>query len=217
MCLAWSLLGSDKMAEKVVSFTRMDEGTYEDYQMLASLEHEYCDGTADRILGQLEGQGRESLTGYKINRLEHGLQSAARAEYDGADIDWIVAALIHDIGDGLSPQNHDRMAAEIIRPYVREEVSWVVEKHGIFQMKYYGHHYGWDADKRDEFRDNPYWQSCADFCERWDQMSFDPDYPMPPLSHFEPMLREVFSRKAWDETHLKPGVVVGLPEDRHPR
>lgn len=205
------------MAEKVVSFTRMDEGTFEDYQMLASLEHEYCDRTADRILDQLEGQGRESLTGYKINRLEHGLQSAARAEYDGADMDWIVAALIHDIGDGLSPQNHDRMAAEIIRPYVREEVSWVVEKHGIFQMKYYGHHYGWDADKRDEFRDSPYWQSCADFCERWDQMSFDPDYPMPPLSNYEPMVREVFSRKAWDEAYLRPGVVVGLPQDRHPR
>ena len=142
---------------KQVSFTRMDEGTFEDYQMLAELEHDYCAMTADRILAQLAMQAEDTMTGYKITRLEHGLQSAARAEADGADIDWVVAALIHDIGDGLSPQNHDRMAAEIIRPFVREEVSWVVEKHGIFQMKYYGHHYGWDADKREEYRDNPYW------------------------------------------------------------
>ena len=170
------------MDDKTVSFTRMDEGTREDYQLLAELEHGYVAMTADRVIAQLALQATETLSGYKINRLEHGLQSAARAEYDGADIDWIVAALIHDIGDGLAPQNHDRMAAEVIRPFVREEVSWVVEKHGIFQMKYYGHHYGWDPDKRDEFRDNPYWQSCADFCERWDQTSFDPDYPMPGLN-----------------------------------
>lgn len=199
------------MADKVVSFTRMDEGTFDDYQMLAELEHEYCSMTADRILAQLALQAEDTLSGYKISRLEHGLQSAARAEHDGADLDWIVAALLHDIGDGLSPQNHDRMAAEIIRPFVREEVAWVVEKHGIFQMKYYAHHYGWDNDKRDEFKGHPYWQSCADFCERWDMTSFDPDYPMPPLSHFEPMLREVFGRKAWDETHIMAGVALGLP------
>jgi predicted HD phosphohydrolase len=196
---------------KQVSFTRMDEGTFEDYQMLAELEHDYCAMTADRILAQLAMQAEDTMTGYQITRLEHGLQSAARAEADGADIDWVVAALIHDIGDGLSPQNHDRMAAEIIRPFVREEVSWVVEKHGIFQMKYYGHHYGWDADKREEYRDNPYWQSCADFCERWDQTSFDPNYPMPDLDHFASKLREVFGRKAWDEAHIMPGVAKGLP------
>lgn len=196
---------------KEVSFTRMDQGTFDDYQMLAELEHSYVSMTADRILAQLALQAEDTMTGYKINRLEHGLQSAARAEADGADIDWVVAALVHDIGDGLSPQNHDRMAAEILRPFVREEVAWVVEKHGIFQMKYYGHHYGWDSDKRDEFKGHPYWQSCADFCERWDQTSFDPDYPMPDLDHFAPKLREVFGRKAWDEAHIMPGVAKGLP------
>ena len=198
-----------------VSFIHMVDGTYEDYRLLHDLEEGYLDNTAERILKQMAALGHESLSGYKINRLEHGLQSAARAEKDGADIDWIVAALLHDIGDGLSPQNHDRMAAEIIRPFVREEVSWVVEKHGIFQMKYYGHHYGWNPDSRDEYKDHPYWQSCADFCERWDQMSFDPDYPFSPLEHFAPMVREVFARKAWDEAHTKPGVVTGLPPNRH--
>jgi len=198
-----------------VSFRRMDEGSFEDYKLLHDYEVDYHKETPRRILEQLALQGKESLSGYQINRLEHGLQSASRAEKDGADLDWIVAALIHDIGDGLSPQNHDRMAAEIIRPFVREEVAWVVEKHGIFQMKYYAHHYDWDPDKRDEFRGHPYWQSCADFCDRWDQMSFDPDYPMKDLDHFAPMVHEVFSRKAWDDDVIKAGVVVGLPASRH--
>lgn len=198
-----------------VSFVRMDEGSFEDYKLLHDYELDYQKETPRRILEQLALQGKELLSGYQINRLEHGLQSASRAEKDGADLDWIVAALIYDIGDGLSPQNHDRMAAEIIRPFVREEVAWVVEKHGIFQMKYYAHHYDWDPDKRDEFRDHPYWQSCADFCERWDQMSFDPNYPMKDLDHFAPMVHEVFNRKAWDDQVIKAGVVVGLPANRH--
>lgn len=199
------------MDDKVVSFSRMDEGTSEDYQRLAELEHEYVKFTGDRILAQLALQADDAMSGYKISRLQHGLQSAARAENDGADIDWIVAALIHDIGDGLSPQNHDRMAAEIIRPFVREEVSWVVEKHGIFQMKYYAHHYGWDNNKRDEFKGHQYFQSCADFCHRWDMVSFDPDYPTPDLDHFAPLVQQVFGRKAWDEAHIMPGVVKGIP------
>ena len=207
-------MANNNQSEQTVSFTRMDEGTFDDYQLLAELEHDYLAQTADRILDQLAAQADDTLTGYKISRLEHGLQSATRAEHDGADIDWIAAALIHDIGDGLSPQNHDRMAAEILRPFVREEVSWVVEKHGIFQMKYYGQHYGWNPDERDQFKDNPYWQSCADFCARWDMMSFDPEYPMHNLDHFKPIVRDVFARKAWDRAHIKPGIMCGLPEIR---
>ena len=127
------------------------------------------------------------------------------------DIDWVVGALLHDVGDGLAPQNHDRFSAEVIRPFVREEVSWVVEHHGIFQMVYYAHHYGWDENARDRFKDNIYFKSCADFCERWDQSSFDPDFPTEDLLFFAPMVREVFGRKAYDSSILRPGVAVGLP------
>ncbi|WP_420565472.1 HD domain-containing protein [Thalassobaculum sp.] len=193
-----------------VSFTQMKDGTREDYLLLAEHEHAYQSGTADRILSELRRQGEQTLEGYKITRLEHGLQSAARAEADGADIDWIVGALLHDIGDALAPQNHDRMAAEVIRPFVRWEVSWVVEHHGIFQMLYYAHHYGWDRDARDRFRDHPCFQLCADFCERWDQASFDPDYPTPPLEHFEPMVRAVFARKAYDPAVIREGETTAL-------
>ena len=199
------------MSEKTqVSFTQMKDGTKEDYLLLERLEKPYLGMTADRILDELRRQGEATLEGYRITRLQHGLQSATRAEADGADIDWIVGALLHDIGDGLAPQNHDRFSAEVIRPFVRWDVAWVVEHHGIFQMLYYAKHYGWDENARDEFKDHPCFDSCAEFCERWDQSSFDPDYPMKSLEYFEPMVREVFARKAYDPEVVREGHVSPL-------
>ena len=195
---------------KTVSFTAMKDGTREEYALLARLEKPFLALTADRVLDELRRADEVTLEGYKISRLTHGLQSATRAMRDGADIDWVVGALLHDIGDGLAPQNHDRMSAEVIRPFVRWDVAWVVEHHGIFQMLYYAHHYGWDRDARERFRDHPCFDSCAEFCERWDQSSFDPDYPTEPLSRFEPMLREVFGRKAYDPEVLREGFVSSL-------
>ncbi|MEO1277232.1 MAG: HD domain-containing protein [Pseudomonadota bacterium] len=197
--------------QETVSFTQMKDGTREDYKLLERLEKPFLAGTADRLLQELAAQEAEALPGYKITRLQHGLQSATRARRDGADVDWVVAALLHDIGDRLAPQNHDRMAAEIMRPYVREEVAWVVEHHGIFQMAYYAHHFGWDPEERQRFADHPCFQSCADFCERWDQTSFDPDYPMDPLDSFIEQVRAVFARKAYDPAVIQAGVVKGLP------
>ena len=197
------------MAE-TVSFTAMKDGTREEYALLARLEKPFLALTADRVLDELRRADEVTLEGYKISRLTHGLQSATRAMRDGADIDWVVGALLHDIGDGLAPQNHDRMSAEVIRPFVRWDVAWVVEHYGIFQMLYYAHHYGWDRDARERFRDHPCFDSCAEFCERWDQSSFDPDYPTEPLSRFEPMLREVFGRKAYDPAVLREGFVSSL-------
>ena len=194
-----------------VSFTQMKDGTAEDYALLAEKEKPYLALTADRVLDELRRQGNVSLEGYRITRLDHALQAATRAEDEGADIDWIVGALLHDIGDGLAPQNHDKFSAEVIRPFVRWDVAWVVEHHGIFQMIYYAHHYGWDENARDRFRDHPCFQACADFCERWDQSSFDPEYTPRPLGHFEPMVRQVFARKAWDAAVLREGEVTDLP------
>ena len=196
---------------ETVSFTAMADGTREDYEMLAAREELYVAGIADRLLKELASQAEDTMTGYKITRLEHGLQSATRARRDGADVDWVVAALLHDIGDGLAPQNHDKFAAEIMRPYMRDEVVWVVEHHGIFQMYYYAHHYGWDRELREKYKDSPFYQSCVDFCERWDQSSFDPDYPMDPLDSFADDVHSVFARKAYDPEVQQTGVVLGLP------
>lgn len=195
---------------RTVGFKQMKDGTREDYLLLEEKEKPFHAMTPDRILDELRRHGEATLEGYRITRLAHGLQSATRAERDGADIDWIVGALLHDIGDGLAPQNHDRFSAEVIRPFVRWDVAWVVEHHGIFQMLYYAHHYGWDRNAREQFRDHPCFDSCAEFCERWDQSSFDPDYDTLPLEHFEPMVREVFRRKAYDPDVLREGYVSPL-------
>ena len=200
------------MQEKTVKFVEMKDGDKEDYLLLQELEKPYLKMTPNRIIEELKRQGDVSLEGYKITRLEHGLQSGTRALRAGADLDWIVGALLHDIGDGLAPQNHDRMSAEVVRPYVREEVSWVIEHHGIFQMIYYAHHYGWDKNARDRFKDNIYFKSCSDFCERWDQSCFDPSYNSEPLETFEPMIKEVFTRKAYDPLVLRSKEVRGLPK-----
>ncbi len=195
---------------RTVTFTQMKDGTKEDYALLRELEEPYLALTADRVLDELRRQGDVTLEGYQVTRLEHGLQAATRAERDGADIDWIVAALLHDIGDGLAPQNHDRFSAEVLRPFVRWDVAWVVEHHGIFQMIYFARHYGWDENARDRFRDHPCFDSCAEFCDRWDQSSFDPAYEARPLEHFEPMVREVFARTAYDPAVIREGYVSEL-------
>lgn len=181
-----------------VSFTQMKDGTKEDYDFLTRHEADYVAGTGERLLTALESLD-ESLSGYQITRLGHSLQSATRAWRDGADADWVVSALLHDIGDIFAPMNHDEYAAAILKPYVREQCRWVVETHGDFQMVYYAHHVdGMDPDKRERHRGHRFFEDCATFCERWDQSSFDPDYDTLPLDFFRPMVAEVFGRTPYD-------------------
>jgi predicted HD phosphohydrolase len=179
---------------KKVSFTEMKNGTKADYELLTKYEHEFVSGLPDRILQELKNLG-ESLDGYKVSRLEHSLQSATRAEKDGADEEMIVATLIHDIGDSLAPNNHSQLVAAILRPYVSEKVYWIILHHGMFQEYYYAHHVGRDRNVRDQFKDHPYYQDAVNFCEKWDQKSFDPDYKSYSLEHFEPLVRRLFSKE----------------------
>ena len=187
---------------KTVEFTQMKDGTREEYIYLQGLEHDYIRGLPDRLLVALKRLG-DSMEGYQVSRLAHSLQSATLAEADGADIETIVAALVHDIGDDLAPENHSQLAAAVLRPYVRAEVTWIVEMHGLFQMQYYAHHYGKDPNGYLAYKDHPWFDACQRFCERYDQAAFDPAYPTQPLSHFEPMLREVFTRAPFDPAILK--------------
>ena len=187
-----------------VKFTQMKDGDRADYTLLADYEREFVKGTADRLLAAMVNLD-EGLTGYRVTRLGHSLQSATRAWFDGADIDWVVGALLHDIGDIFAPHNHDEYAATILRPFVREQVSWCVQNHGDFQLIYYGNFVGANPNKRDIHKGNIYFEDCLEFCERWDQSSFDPDYQNKPLTFFSEMVREVFARKAYDPLVLKPG------------
>ena len=182
---------------KTVAFRQMIDGTREEYEYLTAHEEAYAKGLPDRVLSALQ-QLDNSLSGYQVTRLDHSLQTATRAEADGADEEMIVAALIHDIGDDLAPFNHSQYAASILRPYVRPEVTWVINQHGLFQNYYYIHHLGGDRLEREKHKDHPWYQSCVEFCEKWDQASFDPDYPTHSLAHFEPMVRRIFTRPAFD-------------------
>ena len=118
---------------------------------------------------------------------------------------WVVATLLHDIGDELAPYNHAEFAASILRPYVREEVTWVIAQHGVFQSYYFAHHLDGDRDGRDAFAEHPWYDLCADFCARWDQNSFNPDDPIDELESFADDVREVFARTAWDPAVIAPG------------
>jgi predicted HD phosphohydrolase len=180
----------------VASFTAMADGTADDYAMLDLYERVHAAGLPDRVLETLD-RLTGSLGGYQITRLEHSLQSATRARLDGADVNWIVAALVHDIGDELAPFNHSEYAAAIVQPYVPAEVHWVVQHHGVFQSYYYAHHLGGDRHARDQYRDHRWGPLCERFCAEWDQNSFDPDFPIHDLSSFEDEVHEVFGRVAW--------------------
>ncbi len=193
--------------QQTVSFTRMEAGTKEDYALLDRLEKAYISALPQRILSALENL-QDSLGGYQVTRLEHSLQTATRAEEDGADIELIVAALIHDIGDDLAPENHSQMAAAILRPYVRAEVTWILEHHGIFQMVYYADKLGLNKDERERYRGHKWFDSAEKFCGAWDQASFDPAYASKPLSYFAPMVEEIFSRPAFSPA------IIGKPDSQ---
>lgn len=182
-----------------VSFIRMEDGTAEEYEFLDGLEDQYKAGLVDRLIEALS-KLEHSLSGYQINRLEHCLQAATRAYEAGENEQVIVAALLHDIGDELAPYSHSEMAAAILRPFVSDEVYWVVRHHGIFQMYYYAHHCGGDRNARDRYRDHPHYEAAVHFCANYDQNCFDPDYESKPLEFFRPILERVFDRpSAFDE------------------
>src|SRR3954469_5650052 len=147
---------------ETVRFTSMAEGTADDYALLDRYEEQYTAGLPDRMLDSLE-RLRTSFAGYQVTRSEHSLQSATRALRDGRDEEYVVAALLHDIGDELAPYTHGEMVAAILRPYVRPEVTWIVEHHGAFQLLYYGHHTGDDPDTRERWRGHRWFGACAEF------------------------------------------------------
>ena len=181
---------------KEVTFIEMKDGTKEDYLLLDKHEKKYVNNTADRLLKFMKGLD-STLEGYKISRLEHSLQTATRALNDKADDEMIVAALLHDVGDELAPLNHSEYAAAVLKPYVSEKTHWIVEKHGEFQMYYYAHHLGGNKNQRDKYKGHKYYKDTVDFCEKWDQKSFDPNYKSLSLKEFEPIVKKIFSRKPY--------------------
>jgi predicted HD phosphohydrolase len=173
-------------------FKAMTQGTREDWQIIAGHAKDFNKGLADRVLAHLALLDGD-YGGFPIDRLAHSLQSATRAYHDGMDEEYVVCALLHDIGDTLGSYNHPDIAAAILKPFVSEANHWMVANHGVFQGYYFFEHLGLDKDMRDHFRDHPHFEHTARFCHRHDQSAFDPDYDNLPLSFFEPMVRRLFA------------------------
>ena len=181
------------MDMKKVKFTQMKDGTKDDYLLLEKHEKKFIKETPSRILKYISSL-TSTLEGYQVSRLEHSLQSATRALQDKAENEMIVAALLHDIGDELAFHNHSEFAAAVLKPYVSEKTHWIVEKHGIFQLYYYAHHLGYNKDERESYKGHKYYKDTIDFCENWDQKSFDPNFKSVTLKDLEPYVKKIFSR-----------------------
>jgi predicted HD phosphohydrolase len=177
------------------TFTRMDQSTKEEWAVIGAETFKNQARVAERVLDML--RSLEDVTdGFATNQLVHCLQTATRAERDGADSEVVIASLCHDIGKAISVPNHPAIAAEILKPYVRPEVYDMIRVHQDFQGKHYYEHFGGDPNARDKHREalNEETFSLAErFADDWDQISFDPDYDTLPLDHFEPLVREVFA------------------------
>lgn len=175
------------------TWTSFEQAEKPDWDAVMAYEEAFNAALPERMLAAICSLD-EDWTPYPINRYQHCLQAATRAYTDGADEEIIVAALVHDIGDILSPYNHGELAAAMMKPYVSERTWWILKHHCVFQGFYYNHHLGGDRNARDKYRDSPHWEACRKFCHDYDQCAFDPDYPTKPLEFFEPILRRVLSR-----------------------
>lgn len=175
------------------TFTNMQESTVEDWQKIGTSFREFAKGLPERILGHLkllEGD----FGGFRVDRLTHCLQTATRAHRDGKDEEYVVCALLHDIGDTLGTYNHADVAAVILQPFVSEQNHWMVKHHAIFQGYYFFHHLDMDRNLRDQFKDHPYYDYTLEFVSKYDSPAFDPDAETLPLSYFEPMVKRVLAK-----------------------
>ncbi|MCX8497858.1 MAG: phosphohydrolase [Caulobacteraceae bacterium] len=173
-------------------FHAMTEGTAEDWAIIGKSMAPFVKDLPNRVLSHLKMLDGD-CGGFAVDRLEHSLQTATRAFKDGRDEEYVVCALLHDMGDILGPRNHADIAAAILKPFVSEQNHWMVEQHGIFQGYYFFHYIGLDREAREQHRGHPAFEHTAQFCHLYDQAAFDPAYESMPLSAFEPMVQRVFS------------------------
>lgn len=184
--------GDNPHQEPRAKFHAMVEGTKEDWSIINKAMAPFIKSLPDRVLAHLQMLAGD-CGGYAIDRLDHSLQTATRAMQDGRDEEYVVCALLHDMGDLLGPRNHADIAAAVLKPFVSEQNHWMVEKHAIFQGIYFFEYLGVDPNMREQFRGHEWFDYTAEFCAKYDQVAFDPNYKHAPLSVFEPMVRNVFA------------------------
>lgn len=183
-------------------FINLSNATPEELAEIAKDQAQEAHKVADHLISHLELL-KGDFAGFPIDRYTHCLQTASRAYNDKRDSEYVVCALLHDMGDILAPYNHGELAAEILKPYVSEENHWIVQNHGEFQGYYFWGKIGLNPNKRDEYRDNPYFAATVEFCEKYDCPSFDENYPTLPIETFIPLVREVVSHLKTENVYDK--------------
>lgn len=184
---------SDHDPQARATFSAMIDSTEEDWRLIEQASVTFNGQLADRVIDHLK-MLKGDCGGFAVDRLEHSLQSASLAYRDGKDEEYVVCALLHDMGDILATANHAELAATILKPFVAEENWWLLQHHGIFQGYYFFHHLGLDRNMREKFRGHPSFERTALFCARHDQNAFDPHYDSMPLDAFVPMVRRVMAQ-----------------------
>ena len=179
--------------EPRAGYTAMATSTAEDWAIIKAQMRPFAKAHPERLIAHMRLLDGD-YGGYPVHRLEHSLQTATRALRGGEDEEYVVCALLHDIGDTLGPSNHADIAAAILKPYVSEQNHWIVEHHGVFQGYYFFDHLGLDKNMREQFRGHPHFEACAKFCHAYDQCAFDPAYQSMPLETFVPMVHRVFAK-----------------------
>src|SRR5258708_1253582 len=122
-------------------FRTMGESPPEDWGGIGRASAAHRGELPDRLLAHLKLLDKDH-GGFAVDRLEHSLQTASRAHRDGRDEEYVVCALIHDIGDILLPANHAELGATILKPFISEANHWMMAQHGIFHGYYFFHHLG---------------------------------------------------------------------------
>ena len=175
------------------TFTRMEDSTAADWQAIGGEFMQFASKLPDRIITHLRLLEND-YGGFPVDRYTHCLQTATRALKDGRDEEYVVCALLHDIGDTLGSFNHADIAAAILQPFVSEDNHWMVKHHAIFQGYYFFDHIGLDRHLRDNFKSHPAYERTAEFCALYDNPAFDPRGDTLPLAEFEPLLRRVMAQ-----------------------
>ena len=184
---------SENIVDGRATFKTMADSSQEEWALIAVSNAAFSKGLADRVLSHLKLLDGD-FGGFAVDRLEHSLQSATLAHRAGRDEEYVVCALMHDIGDTLGTFNHAEIGAAIMKPFVSDENHWMLEHHGIFQGYYFFHHIGLDRDMREQFRGHAAFEHTAQFCHLFDQNAFDPAYDTMPLDAFEPMVQRGMAR-----------------------
>lgn len=184
-----------------VQFRHMKDRTQADSDILGARRARYKAELPERLLAHLKLLIGDA-EGFLVDRYEHSLQTATRAHRDGRDEEYVVCALLHDIGDSVASYNHADLAATIVKPFVSPANHWMVEKHNLFQGYYFFHFSGRDRNARDKYLGHPWYEQTAEFCALYDGAAFDPDYESLPIEFFEPMVRRVFAKPKYSPHEL---------------